>query len=890
MVFFGQLNVTNGEIYLQKKAGKEVVSQSINRFSSNNSIFYKPDKMSTPGYSIIYGYQEYEDDSNLKHPVRYATAKLFTENSIQPSATTYTDSNGYFEFNIPISDNEVYVQIDCDSEAVSVSEPPFGSIWRTRIPNVGYALVSTEPKDLGTWYVGTLESEPWQAFDYVINAYQWFDKNTVGYKGSKVTVSLPDGDGPATSLTGVIKLPYKSTMKLRWDKYSLYHEYGHCVMFNIYGHCPFYCPNVCWPIEHYVFNETCEYFAFSEGWADFIECAVDNNPSALYRWNHCGMFYTEISSNNWHLGDEPPVGSCDAINMGAVIEGAVASILWDVNQSKGFPLIFDIVRNIKPKTINEFKGYLPNEIEIDKIYEIHGITSPTNPNKRPNTSSKPSGSKAGYAGTAYSYSTSATDPDKDTVKYTFDWGDETTLSQTSLVKSGTKASASHAWSAAGTYQVKAIATDSKGASSKTWSSELAVTIKANNPPNTPTSPSGLSLGIIKQSYKFSTSTTDPDKDKVKYTFDWGDGTTLSNTGLVNSGTPASAIHTWGKAGTYQVRVMATDSKGTTSEWSNSLNIIINAPPNTPSKPSGSVSGYAWVSYSYSTSAKDPDGDLVKYTFNWGDKTPATTTDPVNSGTPASATHAWSKAGTYQVKATATDSRGATSGLSSSLIVKIAANNLPNTPAIPSGGTTSGTVGTSYSYTTSAIDPNKDQVKYTFDWGDGNTDTTNLVNSGTSASASHSWSNAGTYQVKAMATDSKGASSAWSSSLTVTVTITTSQFKVTAGAYSENADLDQAVKNEFGNGYRVADWNEIKLYSNEIQSWADSIGMNHNDYYFVTWNGQGFWNGGNRHYFITRFDHVVDSGYQVHDQIDNNFITLGSWYGIQKRILAIRTTI
>ncbi len=120
-------------------------------------------------------------------------------------------------------------------------------------------------------------------------------------------------------------------------------------------------------------------------------------------------------------------------------------------------------------------------------------------------------------------------------------------------------------------------------------------------------------------------------------------------------------------------------------------------------------------------------------------------------------------------------------------------------------------------------------------------------------------------------------------------VSSSPFKVTSGTYSETADLDQAVKNEFGNDYRVADWNDILAYSGDIESWANGIGMKHGDYCFVTWKGQGFWNGGNRHYFITRFDHVVDSGYLVHDQIENNFITLGSWYGIQERILAIKTT-
>ena len=113
------------------------------------------------------------------------------------------------------------------------------------------------------------------------------------------------------------------------------------------------------------------------------------------------------------------------------------------------------------------------------------------------------------------------------------------------------------------------------------------------------------------------------------------------------------------------------------------------------------------------------------------------------------------------------------------------------------------------------------------------------------------------------------------------------FKVTTGMYSDTVDLNQAVKNEFGNEYRVADWNDIKNYNGgNTQYWANGIGMNHGDYYFVTWNGQSFY-GGNRHYFITRFDGTVDSNYLVHDQLGNNLITLGSWYGIQERVLAFR---
>jgi hypothetical protein len=74
-------------------------------------------------------------------------------------------------------------------------------------------------------------------------------------------------------------------------------------------------------------------------------------------------------------------------------------------------------------------------------------------------------------------------------------------------------------------------------------------------------------------YSYSTYATDPDRDQVKYTFDWRDGTT-ANTGPVNSGTRSSASHAWSKAGTHQVNVMATESKGASSGWSAIRNVAI----------------------------------------------------------------------------------------------------------------------------------------------------------------------------------------------------------------------------------------------------------------------------------------------------------------------------
>ena len=114
------------------------------------------------------------------------------------------------------------------------------------------------------------------------------------------------------------------------------------------------------------------------------------------------------------------------------------------------------------------------------------------------------------------------------------------------------------------------------------------------------------------------------------------------------------------------------------------------------------------------------------------------------------------------------------------------------------------------------------------------------------------------------------------------------FKVTVGEYSETADLDQAIKNEYGDDYRLADWNDVLAYSNDIQSWASSIGMEHGDSYLISRDGNRFWSG-RRHYFMTRHDHNCPGSFLVHDDIDNHFIDLGSWYNLEMHVLCIKTT-
>jgi len=112
------------------------------------------------------------------------------------------------------------------------------------------------------------------------------------------------------------------------------------------------------------------------------------------------------------------------------------------------------------------------------------------------------------------------------------------------------------------------------------------------------------------------------------------------------------------------------------------------------------------------------------------------------------------------------------------------------------------------------------------------------------------------------------------------------FRFTGKKYSETDNLEQAVMDEFGNNYRIADFNDLITYAqnNDIEAWADKIGLKDEiKSLMVTYNGAHFWEG-SRHYFLSRHDHNPPGSYLVHADIDNHFIDLGSWYGLNMPIL------
>jgi TolB-like protein len=96
-------------------------------------------------------------------------------------------------------------------------------------------------------------------------------------------------------------------------------------------------------------------------------------------------------------------------------------------------------------------------------------------NHAPDTPAVPAGPSSCSGGFEYTFSSSAADPDDDSVAIRFDWGGGDTSEWSLLVRSDITVSMSHTWPSGGTYEVRSQSQDRNGLTS-TWSAAHTVVI------------------------------------------------------------------------------------------------------------------------------------------------------------------------------------------------------------------------------------------------------------------------------------------------------------------------------------------------------------------------------------------------------------------------------
>jgi hypothetical protein len=138
------------------------------------------------------------------------------------------------------------------------------------------------------------------------------------------------------------------------------------------------------------------------------------------------------------------------------------------------------------------------------------------------------------------------DRDGRIVTWNWDFGDETV---------GSGKIVTHTYTAPGNYTVVLTVKDDKRATDS-YTTKAVIT-QGNNPPKTPTV-SGPQTGYKNTSYEFTTVSTDPDNDSLKYIINWGDGE-ITTTAYSSSGIPIVQTHEWSEPGHYTITVKASDN-------------------------------------------------------------------------------------------------------------------------------------------------------------------------------------------------------------------------------------------------------------------------------------------------------------------------------------------
>ena len=212
----------------------------------------------------------------------------------------------------------------------------------------------------------------------------------------------------------------------------------------------------------------------------------------------------------------------------------------------------------------------------------------------------------------------------------------------------------HTYREPGTYTATVTVTDEDGGSG-TAEVEVEVTDPPGNRPPAVEAAAAPSSGMAPLSTLLSAQGTDPDGDRLTYSWEFGDGQEADG---------RTARHVYMLGGTYTAVVTATDEHGATATAE--IDVVVGNPAGnqapTVQAAADPAGGNAPVRVRFSSAGSDPDGDQLMYVWEFGDGAMA-------GG--RNATHTYTAVGTYTAKVTVTDSSGASGSATVTVTVSAA---------------------------------------------------------------------------------------------------------------------------------------------------------------------------------------------------------------------------
>ena len=318
-------------------------------------------------------------------------------------------------------------------------------------------------------------------------------------------------------------------------------------------------------------------------------------------------------------------------------------------------------------------------------------------------------------------------------------------------------SQTHIFEQAGTFLVKVTASQNKQTAQASVRMDVSappVTPDPTNVPPTVTLSAPKTTGKAPLEVAFSAAATDPNGDTLAYSWDFGDGKTVTG--------GAAQTHTFAGAGTYTAVVTVADGRGGVAQAKTQITVTEpdpqlpptdpTDPPKPPRPPENKVpevslsakpaEGSAPLTVSLRADARDPEGEPLTYTWDFGNGEKA----KGNS----SRTLSYTKPGSYTALVTVSDGLAE---ISAKTQIRVDApaptppgNRPPENVSVAADPPT-GTTPLDVEFSASADDPDDDTLVYLWDFGDGVISNENP--------ARHLYQKAGTYSASVTVGDRKG---------------------------------------------------------------------------------------------------------------------------------------
>lgn len=302
--------------------------------------------------TTVSGQIEFVHEDGHVEPARQVEIRVLRDGTLYNSelATTTTDDQGQYSVSIDVAEHTGWFSDELDIYVEARAENPGAEVvsidnWANFDRNLGTyahreeATVSegTSQKSVDVTVTEQDDRRAFQIANAALEGYE-FTKDEADWARDQVKIDYPARIGGDMYISPIDRI---RITRDNWDHdkdVTVHHEYGHAIKYDLYDTGAWEIPGIetwlrnedgDWFPCHVKYSETDENYAWYEGFAEFMEAAINDDPQV--RGDLVNNKYYKMDKEHPECHD----GSDGSEYNGDRVEGAIASILWNIYADTG---------------------------------------------------------------------------------------------------------------------------------------------------------------------------------------------------------------------------------------------------------------------------------------------------------------------------------------------------------------------------------------------------------------------------------------------------------------------------------------------------------------------------------------------------------------------------